>query len=150
MRRLLVGILSFFIIVTFANAQNADQEVVQWADTPLSPEYERAKEVYAHLAWASYLQMSGQLSQAKKAYQLALKAHESSAFLHAQLANLSYFMQDINTAEREVRRAIELGPEKPGPHFLLGQIFMQRLSHSRGKWNEAEPAIAVRFISPIA
>ena len=136
MKRLLVGILSFFIVVTFANAQNANQEDVQWTDTPLSPEYERAKQVYTHLAWASYLHASRQLSQAKKAYQLALKAHESSAFLHAQLATLSHSLHDINTAEREVRRAIEL------PHFLLGQILIQRLRYSGGKWKDAEEAIA--------
>ena len=142
MKRLLVGILSFFIVVTFANAQNANQEDVQWTDTPLSPEYERAKQVYTHLAWASYLQASKRLLEAKSAYQLALKAHESSAFLHAQLATLSYSLQDINTAEREVRRAIELRPEKPAPHFLLGRILIQRLRHSGGKWKNAEEAIA--------
>ncbi|MDE0041250.1 MAG: tetratricopeptide repeat protein [Candidatus Poribacteria bacterium] len=97
----------------------------------LSPEYENAQKIYTQLAWATYLRTMRRLSDAKEMYVRVLENHEPSAFIHTKLAELGYDMQDIKSAERECRRAIELQPNKAAPHFLLGDILFKRLQQRR-------------------
>ncbi len=118
-------------------ARGGDGDEIKVVDRPLLPEYERAKRVYTHLALATYLQTVDKLSSAKRAYELVLQEHETSAFVHTQLASLSMAMQDIRTAEQECRRAIEIQPQNPTPHFTLGQILLRRSGNSTEKWTEA-------------
>ena len=112
---------------------------VEHSALPLSPEYENAKRVYTQLTWATYLHTMQRLSDAKEMYVRVLENHERSAFIHTKLAELSYDMQDIKSAERECRRAIELQPDKADPHFLLGEILLDRVRRSRRstpRWDE--------------
>ena len=102
-------------------------------DNSLSAEYERAKQVYTHLISATYLRVRTQLFPAKEGYQQILRDHETSAFVHTQLASLSMKMYDLPTAERSCRRAIEIDPEQPMPHYLLGQIMISRYGNAKNK-----------------
>ena len=141
MKRLYSMILvsSFMVasVFTYAGTLEWDGNEIKVADEPLLPKYERAQRVYTHLALATYLQTVDKLSAAKHAYELVLSNDESSAFVHTQLASLSLAMQDIRTAEQECRRAIEIEPQKPAPHFLLGQILLRRSNNSPGNWDDA-------------
>ena len=111
---------------------------VQIVSNSLSPEYERAQRVYAHLISATYLRVTAKLFPAKKGYQRVLREHETSAFVHTQLARLSMEMYDLPTAEQSCRRAIEIDPEKPMPYYLLGEIMIWRYGSAKNKdkWGE--------------
>ena len=115
------------------------QLTVKRSPLSLSPEYENAKSVYTQLAWATYLHTVRRLSDAKEMYLRVLEDYELSAFVHTKLARLSSELQDIRSAERECRRAIELQPNNAAPHFLLGKILSQRVQRSRRSircWDE--------------
>ena len=118
------------------------QLTVAPAPMPLSPEYENAKSVYTQLAWATYLHAVRRLSDAKEMYLRVLEDYELSAFVHTKLARLSSELQDIRSAERECRRAIELQPDKADPHFLLGKILLKRVQQSRRSARRWEEMIA--------
>lgn len=122
------------------------QNAVVYSPLPLSPEYENAKPVYTQLMWATYLHTMRRLSDAKEMYLRVLENHEPSAFIHTKLAELSREMQDIKSAERECRRAIELQPDKAAPHFLLGEILFRRLQQSRRSTRAREEKIWAEMI----
>jgi len=106
------------------------QEII---DHPLEPKYEKARKIYVDLAWATYLRASKRLPEARDIYQRMLHLHKSSAFTHSQLANVSLAIRDIRTADQESRRAIEISPENPLPHFILAQVMFKRTVNSRQK-----------------
>ena len=142
MIRLSAILLSTVIVVNLgyvdATAAESRLDNVQTADSLLSPEYERAKRVYTYLIAATYLRATAKLFPAKKGYQQILREHETSAFVHTQLASLSMQMYDLPTAERSCRRAIEIDPEQPMPYFLLGQIMIWRYGSvkHKDKWRD--------------
>ncbi|MDE0300373.1 MAG: tetratricopeptide repeat protein [Candidatus Poribacteria bacterium] len=113
----------------------------------LSSEIEFAKKIYTQLAWATYLHSMRRLSDAKEMYLRVLENHEPSAFIHTKLAELSREMQDIKSAERECRRAIELQPDRAAPHFLLGDILFQRLQQRRRLTRTQEEKIWTEMIA---
>ena len=121
-----------------AATAEATADNVQGVDSSLSSEYERAKRIYTHLIAATYLRVTTKLFPAKEGYQQILREHETSAFVHTQLASLSMEMYDLPTAERSCRRAIEIAPEKPMSYYLLGEIMIWRYSNAknRDKWGD--------------
>jgi len=132
--RYVTGVRICVIIIFCAGAmatRAAVEEKAQLSDESLSPQYQHIKRVYTHLAWATYLRTAQRLSDAKEMYIRLLEDYEPSAFVHTQLAHLSRQLQNIKIAEQECRRAIEIQPGKPAPHFLLGQILVQRVQQSR-------------------
>ena len=124
--------------VSDAATSEATVDNVQIVDDSLHPEYERAKRVYAHLISATYLRVTAKLFPAKKGYQRILREHETSAFVHTQLASLSMEMYDLPTAEQSCRRAIEIDPKKPRSYYLLGEIMIWRYGGAkhRDKWGD--------------
>ena len=141
MKRLLIAILLLALVVPVADGDDTvgdtAAEAVQQDNRALRPEYELAKQVYTDLAWATYLQASGRLSDAKEAYRKVLDVHESSAFVYTQFANLNLALQDIKTAQEACNRAIEIDPQKPRAYFLLGQIEYRRWRHAGGDLKNA-------------
>ena len=135
---LIVMNLSAQLNVSDVAASELTVDDVRIVDNSLSPESERAKQVYTHLISATYLRVRTQLFPAKEGYQQILRDHETSAFVHTQLASLSMEMYDLPTAERNCRRAIEIDPEQPMPHYLLGQIMISRYGNAKnkGKWGD--------------
>jgi tetratricopeptide (TPR) repeat protein len=139
--RLSTTLLVTLIVVNLSAQLNASDvaasestvDDVRIVDNSLSAEYERAKQVYTHLISATYLRVRTQLFPAKEGYQQILRDHETSAFVHTQLASLSMKMYDLPTAERSCRRAIEIDPEQPMPHYLLGQIMISRYGNAKNK-----------------
>ena len=121
-----------------ATSESTTVDNVQIVNNSLSSEYERAKRVYAHLISATYLRTTAKLFPAKKGYQRILREHETSAFVHTQLASLSMEIYDLPTAEQSCRRAIEIAPEKPMPYYLLGEIMIWRYGNAknRDKWGD--------------
>lgn len=120
---------------------------VEHSRQPLASEYENAKKIYTQLAWATYLHSIRRLSDAKAMYVRVLESYEPSAFIHTKLAQLSREMQDIKSAERECRRAIELQPDKAAPHFLLGELLFQRLQQRRRSTRAQEEKIWTEMIT---
>ena len=106
---------------------------IQVANNSLRSEYERASRVYTYLISATYLRATSKLFPAKAGYQQILREHETSAFVHTQLASLSMEMYDLPTAERSCSRAIEIDPKQPMPYFLLGQIMIWRYGSAKHK-----------------
>ena len=141
MIRLSVILLAALIVVGLnpqlstsdAAAAESTADNVQLADSSLRSEYERAKRVYTYLIFATYLRATAKLFPAKEGYQQILREHGTSAFVHTQLASLSMEMHDLPTAERSCRRAIEIDPERPRPHYLLGQIMISRYRNAKNK-----------------
>ena len=119
--------------VAFVASGSADESV---SDAPLRPEYQHVKQVYSDLFVAKFLHTLDKRLPAKKAYEAVLRQHETSAFVHTQLAGLSMRVQDIRTAEASCHRAIALAPDKPEAYFLLGQIMIQRYGDKPDKWEE--------------
>ncbi len=143
----LSAILLATLIVVNLNAQLSPSDAATaeapidnvWVvDNSLRPEYEGAKRVYTHLISATYLRATAKLSPAKQVYQQILREHETSAFVHTQLASLSMETYDLPTAERSCRRAIEIDPQKPTPYYLLGQIMIWRYGNAKhkDKWGD--------------
>ena len=138
--------LAILIVVSLNAPLNASDAAVsdstvnnvQIVNDSLRPEYERAKRVYTHLIFATYFRVKAKLFPAKKGYQQILREHEASTFVHTQLASLSMEMFDLPAAEQHCRRAIEIDPEKPMPHFLLGQIMIWRYGNAKhkDKWDD--------------
>ena len=141
MIRLLAISLAILIVVNLnaqfnpSDAATAEATVdnVPIVDNPLSPEYKRAKRVYALLVSATYLRVTGKLFPAKKGYEQILREHETAAFVHTQLASLSMETFDLPTAQQHCRRAIEIAPEKSMPYYLLGQIMIWRYGNAKHK-----------------
>ncbi len=134
--------ISLAILVVVLNAQLSSSDVasseptvddVQIVDNSLRPEYQRAKRVYAHLISATYLRVTAKLFPAKTGYQQILREHETSAFVHTQLASISMEIYDLPTAEQHCRRAIEIDPEKPMPYYLLGLVMISRYGNAKDK-----------------
>ena len=116
-----------------ATSESMMMDSVRIADNSLRPEYEWAKKVYAHLISATYLRATAKLSLSKEVYQQILREHETSAFVHTQLASLSMETYDLPMAERSCRRAIEIDPEQPMPYYLLGQVLIWRYGNAKNK-----------------
>ena len=135
---LIVVNLNAQLNVSDAATSESTVDNVQIVNNSLSSEYERAKRVYAHLISATYLRTTAKLFPAKKGYQRILREHETSAFVHTQLASLSMEIYDLPTAEQSCRRAIEIAPEKPMPYYLLGEIMIWRYGNAknRDKWGD--------------
>ena len=139
--RLLAISLATLIVVNLNAQLNASDTAasesmvdnVPIVDNPLSPEYKRAKRVYALLISATYLRATGKLFPAKKGYEQILHEHEAAAFVHTQLASLSMETFDLPTAQQHCRRAIEIAPEKSMPYYLLGQIMIWRYGNAKHK-----------------
>jgi eukaryotic-like serine/threonine-protein kinase len=80
---------------------------------------------------------SGTLPDAKRALQKALELDESLAVAHAYLGSvLGYYDYDWTGAEREMKRALELGPTVAEVHFCYAMHLLQPL----GRLREAEIA----------
>jgi serine/threonine protein kinase len=78
---------------------------------------------------------SGALPDAKRALQKALELDDSLAVAHAYLGSvLGYLDYDWTGAEREMKRALELGPTVAEVHFCYAMHFLQPL----GRLREAE------------
>ena len=133
-------IVSLNVPLNTSDAAISDATVsnVQIVSNSLRPEYERAKRVYAHLIAATYLRVTAKLLPAKKEYQQILPKHETSAFVHTQLASLNMEMFDLPTAEQHCRRAIEIDPEAPMPYYLLGEVMIWRYGNAKhkDKWDD--------------
>ena len=151
--KLCVIVISLCVIVMFRTGAGAaiaviEEETVLSDTTSLTPEYRHVKRVYTRLAWATYLKTVKRLSEARKIYLGVLQDHEPSAFVHTELAFLSRQLHNLNIAEDECRRAIALQPDKPKPHFLLGQILVQRLQQSR-RSNDGWDEVMAEFLKVV-
>ena len=130
---LIVVNLNAQLNASYAAVSDSTVDDVRIVDNSLSPEYERAMRVYAHLISATYLRVTTKLFPAKKGYQQILREHKASAFVHTQLASLNMEMFDLPAAEQHCRRAIEIDPKKPTPYYLLGEVMIWRYGNAKHK-----------------
>ncbi|MFA5138050.1 MAG: tetratricopeptide repeat protein [Elusimicrobiota bacterium] len=90
------------------------------------------KASYLHYLKALLHTNQGEFGQALQEYEEALKLDPQSAFICQQSAELSLEMGRLDKALEMARRLVELSPENPQAHYLLGNIH----------WARSEPAEA--------
>ncbi|MFQ6039553.1 MAG: tetratricopeptide repeat protein, partial [Candidatus Poribacteria bacterium] len=122
--------------LTMAHTDFIGKDISQWTtDVTATSEFKATKLAYAHFAMSAYLRKFGELSQAKKELQIALKYADISPFLHLQLADLNIQLRDIKSAEEEANKAKELDDQNPDAYFVLGKINLIRGKKEDAKRN---------------
>jgi len=154
-----VGILtiSVFVMASFVlgrglHAQTdvlADEtlELVPVADanTALNADMARAADIYAKLMWAAYCRTGERnIRKSKVAYDALIQELEMDgesedgvlsaqgvSFIYTERAALRFEkLQDINGAEKDVRRAIQIDPENVDAKWVLAQILRDWLDQN--------------------
>ena len=123
------------------------------ADTALSANMARAADIYAKLMWAAYCRTGERnIRKSKVAYDALIEELESSedkvlstrgiSFIYTERAALRFLprFQDINGAEDDARKAIQLNPENIDAKWILAKILKERYirGNQRTKALEAE------------
>ena len=154
-----LGILTIFVFVMASfilgrglHAQTdglADEtpELVPVADanTALNADMARAADIYAKLMWAAYCRTGERnIRKSRVAYdalieELEMDGESENGVLSAQGVSFIYTeraalrlerLQDINGAEEDVRRAIQIDPENVDAKWVLAQILQERLDRN--------------------
>lgn len=149
-----VGILTIFVFVMASfvlgrglHAQTdvlADETLelvpVTDANTALNADMARAADIYAKLMWAAYCRTGERnIRKSKVAYDALIKELEMDgesengvlsaqgvSFIYTERAALRFEkLQDINGAEKDVRRAIQIDPENVDAKWVLAQILKE-------------------------
>lgn len=171
------GTLTIFIFITVSfvlgrglHAQTdvlADEtpELVSLADadTALNADMARAADIYAQLMWAAYCRTDERnIRKSKAAYDAliaelelydgssenkVLSAHGVS-FIYTERAALRFpRLQDINGAEKDARKAIELNPKNVEAKWILAKILRERYISFNGRKNQETKALEAEMLS---
>jgi tetratricopeptide (TPR) repeat protein len=84
-------------------------------------EFKHNYHIYHHLADAQYF--LGDLREARKSYEEAIKLNEASASDHYQLANIFLAQLKYSRAADEYNRALDLGKKEAIVHYKLGMAY---------------------------
>jgi len=170
-----LGILTIFVFVMASfvlgrglHAQTdvlADEtpELVPVADanTALNADMARAADLYAKLMWAAYCRTGERsIRKSKVAYdalieELEMDGESANGVLSAQGVSFIYTeraalrfekLQDINGAEKDVRRAIQIDPENVDAKWVLAQILRGWLNQN-GHRNRSVKALLEELLS---
>ena len=88
------------------------------------------------------------ITKARQAAQKALQLNSRLAEAHAVLGNVAMTDWDLATADKELRRAIELNPNDPTPHEWYCHLLIVE-GHNSEALNEARHALDLDPVSPI-
>lgn len=137
------------------------------ADTALNADMARAADIYAKLMWAAYCRTGERdIRKSKVAYDALieeLKLDSKSAenkvlspqgvsFIYTERAALRFLprLQDINGAEEDARKAIQLNPENIEAKWILAKILKERYISSidrNGRGNQKTKALEEEMLS---
>ncbi len=105
---------------------------------------------YSLLGFYGYLDPREALPRAKAAATRALELDPALGEAHASLGYLRWqYERDLDGAEREFRRAMELAPNYPPAHYWYGALLNYRGQWDRG-FAEIERALTLDPLSPFA
>lgn len=137
---ILLSVLYICSVKIIAEAQD-DTSIEMPELVPLTEASENAKQVYMQLMQAIYLTYNKDigtanknLSKARSLYDKLVKQVPDSAFVWYKRGQLRRQMQDINGAENDIRKALELNPSHTPATWQLAEILKDRASHSGGKY----------------
>ena len=104
-------------------------------------EFKHNYHIYHRLADAQYF--LGDLREARKSYEEAIKLNEASAADHYQLANIFLAQLKYSRAADEYNRALELGKKEAIVHYKLGMAYFNMRNYmgriEKRKYLKAEP-----------
>lgn len=129
------------------------------ANTALNTDMARAADIYAKLMWAAYCRTGGR-NISKAAYdalieEVEMDGESENGVLSAQGVSFIYTeraalrlerLQDINGAEEDVRRAIQIDPENVDAKWVLAQILEKRLEQN-GRGNRSMRELLEEMLS---
>ena len=170
-----LGILTIFVFITVSfilgqglHAQidvPADEtpELVPLtdADTVLNADTARAADIYAKLMWAAYCRTGERnIQKSKIAYDALIEelkldgesgnevvSAQGVSFIYTQRAALRFErLQDINGAEKDVRKAIQIDPENVDAKWVLAEILKERLDQN-GRGNRSMKELFKEMLS---
>ena len=155
-----LGMLTIFVFITVsfilgrglhAQTDVAADETLELvpltdADTALNPDMARAANIYAKLMWAAYCRTGEHnIRKSKVAYDALIEELELDSesienkvlsarglsFIYTERAALRFSrLQNINGAEEDVEKAIELNPENIEAKWILAKILKERFLSS--------------------
>ncbi|MCE2397381.1 tetratricopeptide repeat protein, partial [Candidatus Poribacteria bacterium] len=131
------------------------------ANTALNADMARAADIYAKLMWAAYCRTGERnIRKSKAAYDALIEELELDgesiegnqvlsarglSFIYAERAALRFSrLQNINGAENDIRKAIELNPKSVDAKWILAQILKERFRSSidqNGRGNRKTKAL---------
>ena len=131
------------------------------ANTALNADMARAADIYAKLMWAAYCRTGERnIRKSKAAYDALIEELELDgesiegnqvlsarglSFIYAERAALRFSrLQNINGAENDIRKAIELNPKSVDAKWILAQILKERFLSSidqNGRGNRKTKAL---------
>ncbi|MCY3742402.1 MAG: tetratricopeptide repeat protein [Candidatus Poribacteria bacterium] len=137
------------------------------ADTTLSADMTRAADIYAKLMWAAYCRTGERnIRKSKIAYDALIEELELDSesiedkvlsaqgisFIYTERAALRSLprLQDINGAEEDARKAIQLNPENVEAKWILAKILKERYISSidrNGRGNRGTKALEEEMLS---
>ena len=169
-----LGILTIFVFVMASfvlgrglHAQTdvlADETpelvLVTDANTVLNADMARAADIYAKLMWATYCRTGERnIRKSKVAYDTLIEELEMDSesekgvlstqgvsFIYTERASLRKKLQDINGAEKDVRRAIQIDPENVDAKWVLAQILRERFDQN-GHGNRSRRELLEEMLS---
>jgi tetratricopeptide (TPR) repeat protein len=97
-----------------------------------------------HLALGHQYVRAGQTGPAREAYLKALKEDSTLVVAYNNLANVYFQAEDYSRAATGYRRAVELDPLNPVPHYNLGQTNIKNLLFAESS-RELEKASSLGF-----
>lgn len=104
-------------------------------------EFKHNYHIYHHLADAQYF--LGDLREARKSYEEAIKLNEASASDHYQLANIFLAQLKYSRAADEYNRALDLGKKEAIVHYKLGMAYFNMRNYlgkiEKRKYLKAKP-----------
>ena len=135
------------------------------ADTALNADMARAADIYAKLMWAAYCSTGDRnIRKSKAAYDALIEELELDSesiddkvlsasglsFIYTERAALRFSrLQNINGAEEDVEKAIELNPENIGAKWILAKVLKERFRSSidpNGRGNRDTKALGEKML----
>jgi len=112
--------------------------------------YAGSADTWSLLAFYGFMPARESFPKARAAAERALEIDPSLGEAHASLGYCAYtYDWDLEVAEREYRRAIELAPNHPPAHYWYGS-FLATKGDWEGGFVEMEKAVALDPLSPFA
>jgi superkiller protein 3 len=119
------------VLVFLGSFDQAYNELKQ--ATELAPKNEAA-----FIALAHYYEMFGKFESAVDCYIKINQAQPSSSWVFQEYARLLLKKRKYGDAEREIHKALQINPENPENHFVLGDIYLEqrRLKLAQDEYNK--------------
>lgn len=111
-------VLTAFLLAAALPAVAADRGAA------LSPESARRRDAIEHYLRARLLAIDSQFEESLKEFRKAIELDPKDGSLRRDYAEALRDLSVLPEAEQQARKAVELAPENPGAHRILGQVLL--------------------------